>query len=120
MVICTVGGAWKRFRDRTGSGGNTGAVASRPLLPPLCRPTGSALKEERSFTVRETGLIVVVDSVKPTIEIDLREAAPGRVALDWTIIDDGVEGYLSQRLDKYGKPVCSGVAPPNTATGLTP
>ena len=36
---------------------------------------------------------------------------------DHWIIDDGVEGYLSQRLDKYGKPVCSGVAPPNTATG---
>ena len=36
---------------------------------------------------------------------------------DHWIIDDGVEGYLSTRLDKYGKPVCSGVAPPNTATG---
>ncbi|QYX55919.1 hypothetical protein K1T73_12675 [Roseovarius sp. SCSIO 43702] len=36
---------------------------------------------------------------------------------DHWIIDDGIEGYLSQRLDKYGKPVCSGVAPPNTAVG---
>jgi len=36
---------------------------------------------------------------------------------DHWIIDDGAEGYLSQRLDKYGKPVCSGVAPPNTAIG---
>lgn len=36
---------------------------------------------------------------------------------DHWIIDDGVEGYLSSRLDKYGKPVCSGAAPPNTATG---
>lgn len=36
---------------------------------------------------------------------------------DHWIIDDGVEGYLSQRLDKYGKPVCSGVAPPTIATG---
>lgn len=33
------------------------------------------------------------------------------------IIDDGVEGYLSARLDQYGKPVCSGAAPPNTAIG---
>ena len=33
------------------------------------------------------------------------------------IIDDGVEGYLSARLDKYGKPVCSGIAQPNTAIG---
>lgn len=24
------------------------------------------------------------------------------------IIDDGVEGYLSQRVDPYGKPVCGG------------
>ncbi len=36
---------------------------------------------------------------------------------DHWIIDDGVEGYLSQRVDKYGAPVCSGVAPPNVATG---
>ncbi len=33
------------------------------------------------------------------------------------IIDDGVEGYLSARLDKYGKPVCSGVAPPTQTVG---
>lgn len=36
---------------------------------------------------------------------------------DHWIIDDGVEGYLSARLDKFGKPVCSGIAPPNIATG---
>ena len=36
---------------------------------------------------------------------------------DHWIIDDGAEGYLSARLDKYGKPVCSGAAPPNTAIG---
>ncbi|WP_146586336.1 hypothetical protein [Puniceibacterium confluentis] len=36
---------------------------------------------------------------------------------DHWIIDDGVEGYLSGRLDKYGKPVCSGTAPPTIATG---
>lgn len=36
---------------------------------------------------------------------------------DHWIIDDGVEGYLSQRLDRFGKPVCSGIAPPNTVTG---
>ena len=34
------------------------------------------------------------------------------------IIDDGVEGYLSQRLQRNGRPVCSGtVAPPTYATG---
>lgn len=36
---------------------------------------------------------------------------------DHWIIDDGVEGYLSMRLDPYGKPVCSDAAPPNTAIG---
>lgn len=36
---------------------------------------------------------------------------------DHWIIDDGVEGYLSQRLDPNGRPVCSGVAPPGVATG---
>jgi hypothetical protein len=36
---------------------------------------------------------------------------------DQWIIDDGVEGYLSARLDKYGKPVCSGIAEPNTVVG---
>ena len=36
---------------------------------------------------------------------------------DHWIIDDGVEGYLSARIDKYGRPVCSGVAPPTVATG---
>lgn len=37
---------------------------------------------------------------------------------DHWIIDDGVEGYLSARLNpKTGKPVCSGAAPPGYATG---
>lgn len=36
---------------------------------------------------------------------------------DHWIIDDGVEGYLSARLDKYGKPVCSGIAEPTRTVG---
>ena len=36
---------------------------------------------------------------------------------DHWIIDDGVEGYLSARLDDYGNPVCSGIAPPTYAVG---
>ena len=35
---------------------------------------------------------------------------------DHWIIDDGIEGYMSQRLTPGGKPVCSGIAPPNHAT----
>lgn len=33
------------------------------------------------------------------------------------IIDDGVEGYLSQRVDPYGKPVCGGHGAETIATG---
>jgi len=36
---------------------------------------------------------------------------------DHWIIDDGAEGYLSSRLDKYGKPACSGAGAPSTAVG---
>jgi len=36
---------------------------------------------------------------------------------DHWIIDDGVEGYLSQRLDKFGKPVCSGAGPSSSTVG---
>jgi hypothetical protein len=36
---------------------------------------------------------------------------------DQWIIDDGAEGYMSARLDRYGKPVCSGIAPPTTVVG---
>jgi hypothetical protein len=36
---------------------------------------------------------------------------------DHWIIDEGVEGYMSARLDQYGNPVCSGIAPPTVAVG---
>ncbi|MFN4101453.1 MAG: hypothetical protein ACK4GT_16935 [Pararhodobacter sp.] len=36
---------------------------------------------------------------------------------DHWFIDEGVEGYMSARLDPYGNPVCSGVAPPTVAIG---
>lgn len=36
---------------------------------------------------------------------------------DHWIIDEGVEGYMSPRLDPYGNPVCSGIAPPTVAVG---
>lgn len=37
---------------------------------------------------------------------------------DHWIIDDGIEGYLSARLDRRtGKPVCSGIAPPTQVVG---
>ncbi|MEO0485863.1 MAG: hypothetical protein AAF092_08125 [Pseudomonadota bacterium] len=36
---------------------------------------------------------------------------------DHWIIDDGIEGYLSQRVDPYGKPVCTGHGAETVATG---
>ncbi|QQA43320.1 hypothetical protein [Pelagovum pacificum] len=36
---------------------------------------------------------------------------------DHWIIDDGVEGYLSERLQPDGTPVCSGVGAPTTVVG---
>lgn len=36
---------------------------------------------------------------------------------DHWIIDDGLEGYLTDRNDRYGKPICSGIAPPNSVVG---
>ncbi len=36
---------------------------------------------------------------------------------DQWIIDDGAEGYMSARLDRYGKPVCSGIAKPTYTVG---
>lgn len=36
---------------------------------------------------------------------------------DHWIIDDGVEGYLSERSTPDGRPVCSGVADPTMAVG---
>ncbi|MDX1781176.1 MAG: hypothetical protein R3256_07640 [Thalassovita sp.] len=36
---------------------------------------------------------------------------------DTWIADDGLEGYQVRRLDRYGKPICSGVAPPTYTAG---
>jgi hypothetical protein len=36
---------------------------------------------------------------------------------DHWIVDDGMEGYLSPRLQPDGAPVCSNAAPPGVATG---
>ncbi|UWQ17512.1 hypothetical protein [Jannaschia sp. M317] len=51
----------------------------------------------------------------------LQELSPGiwvdPRGCDHWLIDDGVEGYLSQRLSPEGKPVCSGAAPPEYVTG---
>ncbi|MEX0285204.1 MAG: hypothetical protein AB3N23_11395 [Paracoccaceae bacterium] len=72
------------------------------------------------------GGIAACDKVDKTVDrgFDAKDLSTLRAGIwvdpngcDHWIIDDGFEGYLSQRLDKYGKPVCSGVAPPGTAVG---
>jgi hypothetical protein len=37
---------------------------------------------------------------------------------DHWIVDDGLEGYLSARLDPYGRPVCTGDLPGGYKTDL--
>jgi len=39
----------------------------------------------------QPGLIVIVDTTKPSLKIDLKQAGPGRVALQWSIDDVSVD-----------------------------
>lgn len=41
--------------------------------------------------VFQPGLIVVVDTTKPTLQIDLKQSQPGRIALEWSINDANVD-----------------------------
>jgi hypothetical protein len=68
-------------------------------------PIGPDKSQDRNFFDRDN-----LTGMKAGIWVDPN-------GCDHWIIDDGVEGYLSLRLDKYGKPVCSGVAPPTIVTG---
>ena len=68
-------------------------------------PIGPDKSQDRNFFDRDD-----LSSMQAGIWVDPN-------GCDHWIIDDGVEGYLSLRLDKYGKPVCSGTAPPTVATG---
>ena len=76
----------------------------------LALPLAGCLGEKQDKTVDRGFDNKHLSQLKAGIWVDPR-------GCDHWIIDDGVEGYLSARLDKYGKPVCSGIAPPNTANG---
>jgi len=78
------------------------------------------------FLVAVIGSLAACDKVDKTVDrgLDAKDLSTLKAGIwvdptgcDHWIIDDGVEGYLSQRLDRKGKPVCSGVAPPGVATG---
>ena len=76
----------------------------------LCALTGLAACEASDKT-RDRGIDAKdLSELKAGIWVD-------PTGCDHWIIDDGLEGYLSQRLDRNGKPVCSGAAPPGVATG---
>jgi hypothetical protein len=68
----------------------------------------------------------LVDKVDKTVDrfIDSKHLSELKAGIwidpngcDHWIIDDGIEGYLSQRLSRDGKPVCSGPPLANTAIG---
>lgn len=76
--------------------------------------------------VAALGGLAACDAVDKTVDrgIDSKDLSNLKAGIwvdpqgcDHWIIDDGLEGYLSQRLDRNGKPVCSGAAPPGVATG---
>lgn len=56
-----------------------------------------------------------------TDDSDLSRMRPGiwvdPVGCHHWIIDDGVEGYLTSRLDPYGKPVCPDIGTPTYVIG---
>ncbi|MFW2541422.1 hypothetical protein ACN2XU_02185 [Primorskyibacter sp. 2E107] len=70
-----------------------------------CDPAGPDKSQDRNFFDKDD-----LGKMQAGIWVDPN-------GCDHWIIDDGVEGYLSQRLDKYGKPVCSGTAPPTMIKG---
>lgn len=41
--------------------------------------------------VFQPGLIVIVDTTKPSLQIDLKQAEPGRIALQWSISDASID-----------------------------
>ena len=89
-------------------------IKSTLILGAVC---GLAACEDASF--RELGPDKTLDRGFDTKDLSQLQAGiwvdPN--GCDHWIIDDGVEGYLSARLDKFGKPVCSGVAAPTQTVG---
>jgi len=79
-------------------------VLALPIAMAACTPIGPDKGHDRGIDSKD------LSQLKAGIWIDPK-------GCDHWIVDDGVEGYLSARLDKYGKPVCSGIAPPNYAVG---
>ncbi len=69
-----------------------------------CTPIGADKSFDRGINAHHLSTLVAGIWVDPN-------------GCDHWIIDDGVEGYLSERLTPDGLPVCSGVAQPNIVVG---
>ncbi|PHP27025.1 hypothetical protein [Limimaricola cinnabarinus] len=69
-----------------------------------CTPVGADKSFDRGINAHDVSTMVAGIWVDPD-------------GCDHWIIDDGVEGYLSERLTPDGLPVCSGVAQPDVAVG---
>ena len=94
-------------------------MAVHILKTSLILAAGLGLAACEDATLRELGPDKSVDGgidVKPLAELQAGIWVDPNGCDHW-IIDDGVEGYLSARLDRYGKPVCSGVAAPTQTVG---
>ena len=69
-----------------------------------CTPVGADKSFDRGINAHDVSTMVAGIWVDPD-------------GCDHWIIDDGVEGYMSERLTPDGLPVCSGVAQPNVVVG---
>ncbi|SDF10537.1 hypothetical protein [Limimaricola pyoseonensis] len=73
-------------------------------LVSACAPIGPDKSADRGINAHSLSTMVAGIWVDPN-------------GCDHWIIDDGVEGYMSERLTPDGRPVCSGVAQPEVAAG---
>ncbi|MFY0690422.1 MAG: hypothetical protein JXR14_00710 [Paracoccaceae bacterium] len=88
-------------------------MAALALLTAGCSIIGEG---NRGDTTRDYGDGVFSERAKDLSTLKAGIWVDPRGCDHW-IIDDGIEGYLSARLDRDGKPVCSGAAPNGYAVG---
>ena len=73
-----------------------------------------------------TALLAACDSTNPTRDLGIDSKGLSELQAGiWVdpngchhwIIDDGIEGYMSQRLDRFGRPVCLDSSPGTFVSG---
>ncbi|MDA0282967.1 MAG: hypothetical protein O3B86_06395, partial [Planctomycetota bacterium] len=66
------------------------------------------------------GLIVVVDTKKPTLQIDLKQSEPGRIALQWSISDVNIDSTsITLEFTQTGMTTWEQIPVKPTASGQT-